>query len=263
VRKIAKVAAGVAVVYFVVLVAGGLFGGGCVKRRLTERLAKTLDAEVSIGDVSLSLVRGRVELRDLVIERKTGAHMRIEIDQIVADTAPLGWMLFDREARDVLVRDADISLSAAGAVALRNVKAPVMKIRKLRLDDVRLHVAPTALMPVLGAVDVTIDSATTAPVEVRSALSWIFAIRELQAKLDAPGGVSVGVGYGAKMLKVDGSLFGSTPLAVPFELPVPDPTALELAQLRDVATRLATALGKQTVENWLKEQVDRVKELIP
>ena len=263
-RKIAKVATAVVVVYFVALVVGGVFGAGCVERRLSERLGQTLDAEVTIGDVSLSLVRGRVELRDLVIERTVGSHLRVEIDSIVADTAPLGWMLIDGLARDVLIRDADISLSAAGALSLRDLKVHALKIRRLRLDDVRLHVTPTALLPMLGAIDVSIDHATTEPVEVRSALSWLFAVRDLEARVDAPGGVAIAVGYADRMLTVNGSLFGSTPLAVPFVLPVPDPSAFELAQLRGLAKQLVITLGKEQVERWLKDEVvDRVKGLLP
>jgi hypothetical protein len=246
--------------YLLVLVVGGLVAGSCVRDRLQARLGAAIGARVAVGECSVSLLRGRIALRDVAIESAEGtignSAVKIRIDRIEVEAAPLGWMVVDREARDVLVQGARFELSAAGAAALRDLRAEPVQVRRLRLAQVTLQIAPTALLPWLGRVDVEIAQATTRPVAMRSALGWIMAVEALEARVDAPG-MTAAVGYRDRTLRVTSSLLGPVPVVVPFELAsgVSD-TSDEIAALRGVALRLVQVLGKEKVKQWLRDAVE-------
>jgi hypothetical protein len=253
--------------YLAVLLIGGLAAGSCVRGRLQARLGAALGAQVAVGDCSVSLVRGRISLRDVAIDTEPGqasSRVRIRIDRVEVGTAPLGWMIVDREARDVLIEGARFELSAAGAAALRELRGEPVQARQLRLAQVHLQIAPTALLPWLGRVDIDIASARTRPLALRSALGWIPAVEALEARVDAPGATAT-VGYRDRTLRVTSSLLGPLPVVVPFEL-APDAAAVsdasgasgsadEIAALRSLALRLVQALGKQKVKQWLDDHV--------
>jgi hypothetical protein len=256
VRRIATWVLAAAAGYLLLLLLGGLVAGRWVEARLQARFGAAMGAKVAVGSCDVSLLRGRIELRDVAMDRDEGGSVRVRVERIDIDTAPLGWMLIDRSARDALVEGAVIELSAAGAVALRELRAEPLRLRQLRLERVRMQIAPTALLPWLGRVDVDIVRARTRPVAMRSALGWISAIAELEARVEGPGATAE-VGYRDGMLRVKSSLFGPVPFAVPFALPATDAASFadERAELRALALRLAAVLGKQGVKHWLERNL--------
>jgi len=254
-RRLLVIAAGLVGGYLLLLLVLGFALQGCVKDRVARRLASSLDAEVTIDDCSLGLIRGRIELRGLHIHRQRGGDVTIEVAGVDADMAALGWMVFDRDPDRVAVHGATLTLSGRGALALRESHIEPVHVGELVVDDAKLSLSPTLLLPNLGQVDIAIDHARTGPFTLRSGVSWVFALRELDARAELPGGVSGSVGYRNRRLRVGGGVFGSAGLEVDFELPEPDPHQLEVAQLEELAKRLARALIGGAARDWIERKV--------
>jgi len=235
---------------------------GYVARKIRERLAGSLRAKVDIADASVSLLRGKVALRGLTIERRRGGTVLIEIDSVDAGIAPLGWVLFDRDARRVTVRGVRMTLSGRGALALHERERRPIRARELVLEDVTLAVMPTALLPNLGRLELRVDRARTGPVVLGSGVSWLFELRELDATADLAGHANIGVAFSSDRLTLRGGLFGSRSVTVGFELPDPDPDAYEGEQLLQLAKSLAKSLARELTVGWFDREVtDRVKDL--
>jgi hypothetical protein len=251
---------GTTVVYLAILVVAGWLAPGCAADRIEQRLAGSLDAEVTVGDVELGLIGGHVTLRDLRIVRDQGA-VDIAIDRVDAEIASLGRVLWDRDLGEVRVRGVAVTVTGSGAVGLRgDGKAEPVRMRSLRLEDVELTLMPTALLPGLGRVEVHLERAVTGPLVLRNALSWVFALGEIHAVVDV-GGASAEVDYTSGQLRVGAGLFGAKPLTVPFRIPEPDPDALELDQLKTLAIAVGKAIGPRAAGRWLRNQLlDRFLE---
>ncbi|HTM19091.1 MAG TPA: hypothetical protein VL172_01235, partial [Kofleriaceae bacterium] len=115
-------------------------------------------------------------------------------------------------------------------------------IGELVIEDARISLSPTLLLPTLGKVDLVIERARTTGFTQRSAVSWVFALRELAARAELPGGLAGSVGYRDRHLSIGGAGPGAFTLEADFDLPRPDPTQLEIAQLGDLARSLARTL---------------------
>ena len=96
------------------------------------------------------------------------------------------------------------------------------------------------------------------PCVLRSALSWVFSLEELVARVDLPGSVTVRLDYRGGQLRVAGGMFGATPVEVPFTIPELDP-ARETEQLKEMAMELARKLAVEQAESWAKRQWERLK----
>jgi hypothetical protein len=253
-----KLAIGVAsafVGYVLLLVVLGFVVQGCVHDRVRSRLAESLDAEVTIESTSVSLLRGKVELRGIHVVRERGGHLELSIERLEADMAAWGWMTFDRDPRAVRVSGATLSISGAGALASRNLDHEPMHVGSIDLRDARIVLMPTAVLPNVGRVELDIEQAHTGACTLSTGISWVFALERLQAVARLPGDVSVAVGYGDEHLSIGAGLFGSEPVRVRFAIPKPEPGKLELAQLADLGKALGKSVLKQGARDWFRTKV--------
>src|SRR5690349_2382752 len=251
--------------YLVFLALGGVLLRGCAEDRAADKLARALDAKVTIGSSSLSVWRGHIVLEDVVVTRERGGKLDLRIDEVDADLAAWGWMAFDRSVDDAVVRGARMTVSARGlaAAAGREREPSDLMIEHLRIEDAEMALMPTALLPGLGRVEVRVASARASNVTVSSAVSWMAGMTALDAGVKLPAGIDVGAAYADGGLVVKGSLFGSAPLAIPLEMPTLDPRAYEVDQLRALAKALLAAGGARLFGAAAKDAVmDGVRDLL-
>jgi hypothetical protein len=264
-RKLLIALIGAVSLYFVTLFALGFALRGTVESRLKEQIGEALKAEVvDVGDLELDLLRGQVELRDLQIRRSGPGTVRIDVEAIDVDIARYGAVLWNRDANRVLVRGADIDLSAVGAVTLRRGEVRPVEIGELVVEDCTIAVSPTLLLPRLGRAELQVHSARARGAQVTDSISWLFGIEALDADLRAPGDVSVGVTYGDEMLAVRGSFLGSDPIEVPFSFPEISMETLEFKKLavltRSLIRALAPELAKRKVSNVAGDLIDLIRD---
>lgn len=212
--KIARVAGVGFVLWFAFLFIAGFAGRGCVRRAVQERLATTLRGNVEVGSVSLSLIRGQAELRDLTVVRDTGGDLRLHVAQADFAIAPLGVGLFTRHVRRILIRG--VTLEMSGRAALKVHPRPI-ETDEFELFDAKMTVVASALLPGVGNVQVTVHHAKAGPVTLATSLSWLFKLREFDASIEVAS-VAVTLRLRDGKLYAAGSVFGSTPIELPFGL---------------------------------------------
>ncbi len=242
-----RIALGLAVAYGVLLAIGGLVLGGLVDRRARERIAAVLGAVVTIASSSFSLWRGRLEIDDLRATRPGGG-LDLTIRSIEVSVAGWGAVVFDRDVDEVIVRGATLELSARGLADLATrerepIESRVVEIGRLVIEDARVAVAPSALLPGLGRVEARLARAEAAPVHLIGALSWLGGLARLDGEVSLPGGLGLAVGYVPGSLSVRGRWLAEMGLTLPFRLPAIDPAADEIEQLRAIAVEAARAAG--------------------
>jgi hypothetical protein len=131
------------------------------------------------------------------------------------------------------------------------------------IDDARLELSPSALLPDLGRIAISIEHAEAGATTFKTPLSFLFALRALRATVELPAGITLQLTYELGQLRVAGGIFGAIPVALPITLPVADladdPQA-EVAKLvafgvttfgKDLAGRLVT----RRAEDWLKSKL--------
>ena len=262
-----KLAIGLAVLaagYVALLAILGFALQGCVSDMAAERLAESLDADVVVGDASVSVLRGKISLSDVEVTREEGGHLDLRIEHIAADIAPMGWSVIDRDPRGVTVRGVDLSISARGAMAIpKRPKRKPLRIGGMRIERVRLVAMPTALLPQMGRVELTVEEVDTGPVVLESSIDWIFALREFEAQAKVSESVDVGIEYGDGRLGVRGGVFGSDMVTVPFTMPVPQSGDLEPEKLQLLLLEAGKALASEAGKRWLQGKVtDRMNDLL-
>jgi hypothetical protein len=248
--RIAGWVVGAFVVWLVVLLIGGWVGSGCARDRVADRIAHSMQAKVTIGDASLSLIRGGFTADDLTIVKDAGGHLRVHVDHVDADLMPLGLTIFDRSIGTLRLRGIQLEASSRAVLEVRDRKRKPIAVDELIVDDVKVSLMPTALLPGLGRVDVTVEHGRAGPTVFRTALSWVFGLQELRARLDLPAGITIRLIYAGGKLSLAGGLFGDTPVEIPFEIPKLDPER-EIDQLIE--------LGKDVLK---KATVGRASDLV-
>jgi len=250
------------VAYVLGLVVLGFALRGCVTQRVADRLSNALDAEVTIGDSSLSLLRGKLELQDVAVHRDDGGSVDIEIDRIDVDLASLGWVVFDRDVDYALVDGMRIEVSARGLydLAERRKRIVPIPIGELDLKHSSVVVMPTSLLPKLGRITVALDRVHTTDVSLRHGLSWLFRMQELTASVEALG-FQFGVDYSGEQLGISGGMFGSDPVSIRFPLPVPDPNGSEIKTILRFAKELSKAIGSELKDTVKDAVLDWVSDL--
>ena len=217
-----------------------------------DRLARALDAEVSIGHTSLSVWRGRVVLEDVVARRVEGGARELVARAIEVDVAGWGAVLVDRDIDRVAVRGARMELSARGLAELatrpRRQRKPI-SIGQMVIEDMTLAVQPTALLPGLGRVEAVVTAAEASNVELSSGLSWLRGTSRLEGRASVPGGIAMGMAYRTDRLTLTGGPLGPLPITVPLHMPVLDESASELDYLRALATGVMRAAGARLLSN--------------
>lgn len=260
VKRLAVVLSGLFALWIVLLFVLGFALGSRQERHTRQRLAESLQAEVTTEDVDLALVRGHLTIDKLALKRDDAiGHMAVDVEAVRCDLAPLGWALFDRDCRDLSVRGVKIEVSTAALFKMqRPAKRNPVRADRVVIDNASLVFLPSAFMPSLGRIEIAIEHAETGPTVMRTPLSWLFSLKALRARFELPAGVSVVVSYANGMLTATGSLFGSTPVQLPLEIPTAETakSAQEEMQLliklgRDIAERLVA----KRAEDWLRSKL--------
>lgn len=250
--KLVIAAAVVLVGYPLLLVVLGLTLPGHVGRIIERRLAESLDGQARVGAVELGLVRGTAAVRGVVVERHhLGGTLTLAIDQLEVDVAPLGAVVVDREPRQVRVRGAHLTISGAGALDLpKQPPHPPIALGAIDVAASDLQIVVATDWPELGQVALRIDHLRAGRTVLRTPLSWVFSLIELDARVELPGDADFAIHYLDGRLSAIGGLFGDRPVAIEIELPrTPGPD--EPAQLRALALELGKRLVIARGKAWL------------
>ncbi len=242
--KIARVAGAGVMVWLGVLLIAGFAGRGCVRQAVRERLATTLNGTAEVGAVSLALIRGRGELRNVTVVRDTGGDLRLHIDQADFEIAPLGFGLFTRHVRRICIRG--VTLEMSGRAALKVHPRPI-EADEFELFDAKLKVFASAWMPGVGNLEVTVHHAKAGPVILATSLSWLFKLREFDASIEVAR-MAVTLRLRDGKLYAAGSVFGSTPVELPFGL-----NAAAAGDEISAIVEFAKKLGKEVLMRKAKD----------
>lgn len=258
-RRIATFAAAITVLWLAALLVADAALEGRTRRRTAERIAESLQADATIDRGDLALIRGRLDLEDLAVRRDDlVGHLAITIASLRCALPPLGLALADRDCRELTVRGTRLEISTAALFRLPRPKRPPLHAQHLVIDDARLELSPSALLPDLGRIAIAIDHAEAGDTTFKTPLSFVFALRALRATVELPAGITLQLTYDLGQLHVAGGIFGATPIALPITLPVADladdPQA-EVAKLVAFGKDLAERLVTRRAEDWLKSKL--------
>jgi len=228
-----------------------------VTSRVTERLGESLKADATVDAADLAMVRGRLSFDRLAVRRDDLiGKLELDVDEVRCELPPLGGALFDRECRELAVRGARLEVSAAAVFQIRNPKRPPIRARHLTIDDAVLAFAPSAILPNIGRIEIQIDHAEAGPTVFKTPLSWLFSLEMLRARIVLPARVTLELAYADGVLSAMGTLFGSTPVAIPLALPIPVGDAHdEVRQLVALGTDVAERLVAQRAQDWLRTKL--------
>ncbi len=259
VRRIAKLLAGLLVVWVVGLAIASFALSARTGRHVADRLGATLQATATIGDSDLALLRGGLELEDVALRRDDLiGKLSLDIGSVRCDLPPLGLALVDRTCGDLVVRDIRMEVSTAALFGLQRRKRAPLRADRVVIDNADLVFSPSAFLPSLGRVQIKIEHAEAGPTVFKTPLSWLFSLRELRASLALPAGITLQLTYRDGRLGAAGSLFGSTPVEIPITLPVAsaaDDARGELRRLFAFGRELANQLVAQRAQDWLQKQL--------
>lgn len=246
----------VVVVWLVVLLVANAVLEGRTRRGVAARIAESLQADATIDRGDLALVRGAIDLEELAVRRDDLiGDLSITVARLHCELRPLGLALVDRGCRDLAVRGIRLEVSTAALLALDRSKRPPLRARHVAIDDARLELSPSAWLPGLGRVVITVDHAEAGDTIFKTPLSWIFALRALRATIELPSDITLQLTYDHGELRVAGGIFGATPLALPLALPVADPAddpRAEIAKLVEVGKDVAKRLVARKAKDWLR-----------
>jgi hypothetical protein len=254
-RRIGLGLVGLAALYLGLLAVGGAALEGCVERRVADRLARALDAEVEIGATSVSLWRGEIVLEDVRAVRREGGLVELDVRRIEADLAGWGAMLFDREVERCAVDRLVLRLSARGIAEVVTRERQPLHLETLELRDATITIMPTAVLPALGRLELSIAHARARDVELSHGLSWLSGLRELTARAVVPGGVEAGVAFVQGELTLSGAFLGAAPIRVPFRMPTVERGAYELDHLKAIAKEILRTAGKVLLEKTVRDKL--------
>lgn len=258
-KRVAIVTACVVAGWLVALLVLDMVVEGREARTTSERLGESLQATATIADTDVALVRGHLDLSGLAIHRDdVVGHLAIDVADVRCELAPLGWALVDRDCRDLVVRGVRLEVSTAALFQIKNPKRKPIRADHVVIDDAELVFSPSAFAPSLGRIAIAIEHAEASDTVFRTPLSWLFSLEQLRARLELPAGIALRVDYAGGMLSVAGSLFGSTPVTLPVQLPVAaaaHDAHEEIAALVQWGKDLAEALVAKRAEDWLRAKL--------
>jgi hypothetical protein len=258
-RRILIVGGATFAAWLVVLTILGLALGSRQERHTTERLGESLQAAVTVGGSDLALVRGRFALDRLSIRRDdVVGHLAIDVHAVRCELAPLGWALVDRDCRELSVRGVRLEVSTAALFTVKRPKREPIRADRVVIEDAVLVFLPSAFAPNLGRIEIAIDRAVTHGTVMRTPLSWLFSLDELRARLALPAGITLTLGYRGGVLTAAGSIFGSTPVALPIQIPLAEMARDahdEIRLLVELGTDIAERLVAKRAEDWLRSKL--------
>ena len=256
------------IVVFVGAVAAAWLGGllvidlgleGRTRRGIADRIGESLQADATIERGDLALLRGTIDLADLKVARHDLiGQLSIAVTSLHCELRPLGLALLDRSCRELAIRGTRLEVSTAALFKLPRPRRPPLHAHQVVLDDVRIELSPSALVPSLGRVAITIEHAEAGDTIFKTPLSWLFALQALRATVDLPASITLQLTYDHGELRVAGGLFGSTPVALPVALPVADladDPGAEVAKLIDFGKGIAERLVTRKATDWLKSKL--------
>ncbi|MCW5807974.1 MAG: hypothetical protein KIT31_36820 [Deltaproteobacteria bacterium] len=258
-RRVALIVAGVIGLWIAVLVAAGALYAGRAADQVGERLAESIQGTYRVGDSSLALVRGRFALSDLHVGRDDEVgRLSLDVRDVACDLPPLGLAAVMRVCRTLEVSGVDLEVSTIALFQLKKPRRPPLRADAIVVDDAKIALAPSALLPGSGAIGVAIVHAEAGPTRLVTPLSWLFALRAMDAQLSLPAGIAIRLTYRDGMLAAQGSLFGARPVRVPISIPPADEHADARTQLRTLArlgVTVATQLVAARAKDWLRDQL--------
>lgn len=259
-RRLIVIASGLLLAWLVLLVILGVTLGSRQERKTRERLAESMHADVTLGDIDLALVRGHLTIDMLAIKRDdTIGRMAIDVEGVRCELAPFGLALFDRDCRDLMIRGLRLEVSTAALFKMqRPPKSRPVRADRVVIDNASLVFSPSAFIPSLGRIEISIEHVEAGPTVMRTPLSWLFSLRVLRARFDLPAGISVRLGYMNGVMTATGSIFGAGQIELPIEIPVAgtandahDEMQLLIALGKEVAEKLVA----KRAEDWLRSKL--------
>lgn len=251
---------------------GGLFAlslmlESVVEDRIVERLAIAFRAdEVEVGEVSVSLLRGKIVLRDVKAERSSSklvGSARIELKELRLDTRAWGISLIEAQPISARVEGAQLHFSVMGVGTMEPSASRALEIESLEIVDSGITLVASDYFPSAGRASLQIEHSLAQKVTLTSAISWLHAIQTLQGRFEIPGDSEIQVDYEDKKLRLGGKFFGSSPVEVPFRIPMSDPRELEWKQLATLATEIATQVGPTIAKQRASEAWGEFLDLLP
>jgi hypothetical protein len=225
----------------------------------TARVGESLQGTATLGDLDLALIRGRLELQNLAVHRDDViGHLALDVRDVDCELGPLGWALVDRGCRELAVRGVRLEVSTAALFKLQHPKRAPIHADHVVIDDAQLTFSPSAFLPSLGRIQISIDHAESGPTTFLTPLSWIFGLETLHAHVELPAGLTVQLTYDHGVFGAAGSLFGSTPVQLPLQLPVATlytDAHDEIQALVKLGTELAEQLVAKRAEDWLRSKL--------
>jgi len=259
VRRIVGYVAGTVALVLVGLVIAGAALEGRTRRGVAERIAESLQAQATIERGSLALVRGALDLEALAVRRDDAVgHLAIDVADMHCALPPLGLALVDRDCRELAVTGTRMEVSAAALFKLKPPRRPPLHAGRVVLDDARFEFSPSAFLPELGRIAIGIAHAEAAETRFKTPLSWLFALRELRATIELPGGIALDLRYDHGELRATGAILGAAPIVLPLALPVADPADdahAEVARLVALGKDIAERVVVQRAEDWLRTKL--------
>lgn len=233
--------------------------GGCQERKTKERIAESLQAEVTLGGSDLALIRGRWTFDKLAIRHDDAlGHLAIDVDRLRCELGVLGWALVDRDCRELAVRGVRMEVSSTALFKAKRPKRPPIRADRVVIDDAVLVFMPSAVLPTMGRIEIAIEHAEAGPTVLRTPLSWLFSLEVLRAKLELPANVTLHVAYEHGVVTASGSLFGSTPVELPVQLPIASTAKdahAEMQQLVALGKEIAQRLVARRAQDWLESKL--------
>ena len=260
-RRIAGITVGVGAGWLVLLLVLGFALGARQERITKERLAESLQAQVTLAGSDLALIRGRWELEQLSVRRDDAiGKLALDVADVRCELGPLGWALVNRDCNELVVKGVRLEVSSTALFKGKRPKRKPIRADRLVIDDAVLVLAPSALAPSMGAIEIAIEHAESGPTLMRSPLSWLLTLAVLRPLLALPAGITVHLSYQRGVLTAAGSLFGSAPVDLPVQLPVAS-TAKdaheEMQQLVAVGRDIAQRLVATRAQDWLEKKLKR------
>ena len=252
--KIVVAVVAVAAVYLAALLVLGVALRGVVADTVRDRLAVSLDGEARVGGATLDLVRGGVTVRDLVVERHHLGTLRLAIERVDVEVAPLGAVVVARAPRRIVVRGAHLTISGAGALDLPERAPSVITVGGIDVTASDVDIVVTTAWPELGRVRLVLERFRAGRTVLRTPLSWVFALEELDARVELPGAAGFAIRYRDGRLSAVGGVFGDAPVEIAIELPR-DPGPDEPARLRALAFELGKRLVIERGKRWLTRRL--------
>lgn len=255
-RHLRRIGVGLAVAvvgWLGLLVALGVLGADAARTRLQAEVGTALGAEVRIDELELALVRGIADVRGVHLRKRGDGELDVDVAAARADVAPLGAVLVARRLRALSARGITVRATTRAVLTGQVLGADPIEADAIALDDAHLELAAGAFLPGLA---LTIDArrVRAGPTRLVTPLSWLLAVRELDARVDVVGG-PVDVSLRDGTLTAVGGLLGAQPIEVPLGdrlstagLP-DDPVARRTAELERV-TALASYVTEQLA--WIR-----------